>query len=802
MVSKDQQQIRVGTQILTISNLEKILYPQAGTSKAEVLQYYATVAPYMLPLIENRPATRKRWVHGVGTTDHPGEVFFQKNLEDGAPQWVARAEIQHRERVVTYPLINDEQTLIWLAQRAALEIHVPQWKLGPTGDPLPPDRFVLDLDPGPGVGLEECAHVAFLAREVLQGMGLEPVPVTSGSKGIHLYASLDGSVSSAQVSDVAHELARALEADHKDLVVSDMKKSLRDGKVFVDWSQNSAAKTTVAPYSLRGKLEPTVAAPRTWEELEAPDLRQILFHEMKQRLAEGGDLMAALPRTGEQSAAASGAGTRGEKQRDRLTVYRSKRNADLTPEPVPSSTKNQASNPATVPVFVIQEHHARRLHYDFRIEHDGVLVSWAVPKGPPLEPHVQRLAVPTEDHPLEYSKFSGTIPAGQYGAGTVRIWDSGTVEIEEWHEGRKIVATLAGSGTGGLLGIPRRFALVAIKSEDSAPTWLLQLLEDSSAKKLDSVRDSGPYRPMLAVLGQEAQIADPNVWQYEIKWDGFRVLAHLNAKEVRLMSRNGVDLTEKFPEVAQALQSCVTADDAVLDGELVVLDQTGKPNFSLLQERMSTGNGNRLVGASLMLFDALNVNGRDLTNLPLAERRARLEGLLTDTPQVHLSQILQGSAREILRAVFEMGLEGMVAKRRDSLYHETGRSGDWIKIKLRKSQEVVVIGWSPNAHGNVASLLLAVPVQGSLTYVGRVGSGMSESERKALPSTFNESGEPSVPITEIPARIAQNARWVVPERVGEVEYGGITGCGLLRQPTWRGWRPDKDMMDFNGQEMS
>ena len=439
MARKDQQQIRVGTQILTVSNLDKILYPKVGTTKAEVLEYYATVAPFMLPLIGNRPATRKRWVHGVGTADHPGEVFFQKNIEDGAPQWVARAQIQHQERVVAYPLINDAATLIWLAQRAALEIHVPQWKFGADGEPLNPDRFVLDMDPGPGVGLQECAEVAFWAREVLQGMGLDPVPVTSGSKGIHLYASLDGSVTSPQASDVAHELARALEADHKDLVVSDMKKSLRDGKVFVDWSQNSAAKTTVAPYSLRGTFDPTVAAPRTWEELESPGLRQILFHEMKQRLETDGDLMAALLPTGEVNAAKLGSETLQGKQRDRLTVYRSKRNSELTPEPVPPAIDHLAAKPATAPTFVIQEHHARRLHYDFRLERDGVLVSWAVPKGPPLEPHVQRLAVQTEDHPLEYGEFSGTIPADSTAlercrSGTAAPWKlkNGTTITKLW----------------------------------------------------------------------------------------------------------------------------------------------------------------------------------------------------------------------------------------------------------------------------------------------------------------------------------------------------------------------------------
>ncbi|HLA14876.1 MAG TPA: non-homologous end-joining DNA ligase, partial [Gemmatimonadaceae bacterium] len=285
IVSVDGHRIR-------LTNLDKVMYPSTGTTKADVLDYYHRVADVLVTHATDRPVTRKRWVHGVGTAEKPGEMFFQKNLDDSTPDWVRRRPIEHKDHTNFYPLLNDRATLAWFAQMAALEFHVPQWRFGRTGVPKHPDRLVLDLDPGEGAGLAECAEVARLARAILKDMGLDPMPVTSGSKGIHLYAALDGKQDSEAVSAVAHELARSLEADHPDLVVSDMKKSLRPGRVLVDWSQNNRNKTTITPYSLRGRSRPMVAAPRTWRELASPDLAQLDYHEVLARLGRRGDPLA------------------------------------------------------------------------------------------------------------------------------------------------------------------------------------------------------------------------------------------------------------------------------------------------------------------------------------------------------------------------------------------------------------------------------------------------------------------------------------------------------------------------------
>jgi bifunctional non-homologous end joining protein LigD len=302
------QAVRVGERTVRLTNPDKILFPGDGdahpTTKAELVAYYWRIAPVMLPHLAGRPVTRKRWPHGTGPVrGRDADPFFTKNLDSGTPDWVPRATIVHHERPVTYPLATEDAILVWCAQMASIELHVPQWRLPPAviegrrslvldDADTRPDRLVVDLDPGPGVGLEECCEVALAARELLDDVGFPSVPVTSGSKGIHLYAALDG-VSSAAASAFAAELAASLVAELPKLALMQMKRDLREGKVFVDHTQNNAAKTTVSPYSVRGRLEPWVAAPRSWQEIEAGGLRQLLMGEVLER-AQDGDLFAAL----------------------------------------------------------------------------------------------------------------------------------------------------------------------------------------------------------------------------------------------------------------------------------------------------------------------------------------------------------------------------------------------------------------------------------------------------------------------------------------------------------------------------
>jgi bifunctional non-homologous end joining protein LigD len=275
---------------LKLSSLDKLLFPATETTKGEVLNYYATIAPILLPHLADRPVTRVRWPHGVEDMS-----FFEKNLPSGAPSWLPRVQVDD----VTYPMVADLADLTYLVNLNSIELHVPQWTVDDDGTRQHPNRLVIDLDPGPGAGLRECSEVALLVRERLGQLGLELYPVTSGSKGMQLYAALPGQLTSDQVRDLAQQLAQELTKRHPNLIVWKMTKSLRPGKVFLDWSQNVAAKTTIAPYSLRGKETPTVAAPRTWDEVErgaeAPEgLRQLMFDDVLDRLDEYGDLVEGL----------------------------------------------------------------------------------------------------------------------------------------------------------------------------------------------------------------------------------------------------------------------------------------------------------------------------------------------------------------------------------------------------------------------------------------------------------------------------------------------------------------------------
>ena len=282
--------VEVAGRRLRLTSLDKVMYPATETTKGEVLSYYAKVAPVLLPHVADRPVTRVRWPHGV-----EDQMFFEKNLPSGAPSWLPRVPVDD----VTYPLIEDLADLTYLVNLNSLELHVPQWTVE-DDEPQPPNRLVIDLDPGKPAGLHECAQVALLVRDRLAALGLELYPVTSGSKGMQLYAALGGDLSSDQVRDLAMQLAQEMTKKHPDLVLWKMKKSLRPGKVFLDWSQNVAAKTTISPYSLRGRELPCVAAPRTWDEVERgaaePDsLQQLMFDEVLDRVETDGDLIADLP---------------------------------------------------------------------------------------------------------------------------------------------------------------------------------------------------------------------------------------------------------------------------------------------------------------------------------------------------------------------------------------------------------------------------------------------------------------------------------------------------------------------------
>jgi bifunctional non-homologous end joining protein LigD len=531
-----------------------------------------------------------------------------------------------------------------------------------------------------------------------------------------------------------------------------MTKSVRKGKVFVDWSQNSGSKTTIAPYSLRGRSEPTVAAPRTWEELDDPDLRHLRFDEVLERVAKDGDLLAPLDAKTAES--------------DRLTKYRSMRDASKTPEPVPKSKPKAGNNNR----FVIQEHHARRLHYDLRLERDGVLVSWAVPKNLPETPSVNHLAVHTEDHPLEYLTFEGKIPTGEYGAGTMSVWDTGTYEAEKFRD-NEVIMTIHGERISG------RYALIQTNGDQ----WLAHRMKDQESP---TVRD---LAPMLATLGSVDRLTRTE-WAFEGKWDGYRLLLDANHGEMRLISRSGRDVTGEYPSL-RAVVDALDEHHVVLDGEVVALDESGVPSFSEMQNRA------RATRIEFWAFDVLQLDGRSLLRAKYRDRRRVLEALAEDRGELTVHDLLSGDGDDALEQSRKRRWEGVVAKRWDSTYQPGRRSRSWIKAKIWKTQEVVIGGWREGTGGRtsrIGALMMGIPDDGGLRFVGRVGTGFTDKELSRLKKTFAPLATDESPFTErLSRQDAAGVTFVKPELVGEVRYGEWTGDGRLRHPSWRGLRPDK-----------
>jgi bifunctional non-homologous end joining protein LigD len=430
--------------------------------------------------------------------------------------------------------------------------------------------------------------------------------------------------------------------------------------------------------------------------------------------------------------------------------------------------------------FTIQQHHARRLHHDVRFERDGVLVSFAVPKRLPEEPGVKHLAVNTEDHPLDYLTFSGTIPAGEYGGGEVRLFDLGSYEPLEVADG-KLTVRLHGSRYRGA-----EFHFFRTRDRD----WLVIL---GGKVSLPQPVPPPTYQPMMASL--TAAPFDDEGWLFEVKWDGHRCLANLG-RATRLTSRTARDMTGQFPELID-LHRQLAARNAVVDGEIVALDRDGRPSFERMQDRFhrapeELARNRGRVPVQFIAFDLLWLDGEPLLDLPLVERRARLAEVLVETRDVRLSQVVHGRGVDFFEQARGLGLEGVVAKRAASPYRPGIRSHDWRKIKALRRQDCVIVGWTPGQGQRgptLGSLLLAVSDGGRLRYAGNVGTGFTQAFLEDLLPSLVER-EVAEPRFEGAPRL-RGARFVRPELVCEVEYLKWTDDGKLRAASFKGLRPDK-----------
>ncbi len=471
---------------------------------------------------------------------------------------------------------------------------------------------------------------------------------------------------------------------------------------------------------------------------------------------------------------------------DRLEPYRAKRDFEATPEPA-----GETGAAGDAPRFVVQEHHARSLHWDLRLERGGTLASWALPRGVPPDPARNHLAVRTEDHPLEYLEFHGTIPAGEYGAGTMEIWDRGTYETHKFSD-REVMITLHGERVEG------RYVLFRTRGDD----WMIH--------RMDPPQDPGyvapPERlePMLAKSGELPR--DDGRWAYEIKWDGVRAIGFVSGGRLRLTSRNGRDITPRYPELRE-LGRALGAHEAVLDGEVVAFDADGRPSFQRLQGRMhltSEPAVRRLAQrepVNYVIFDLLYLDGRSLLASTYLERRAALaelglSGARWQAPAHHL-----GDGPAMLEASRASGLEGIVAKRTDAPYVPGRRTSAWVKVKNVRRTEVVIGGWLPGEggrSGRLGALVVGYYEDGELRSAGRVGTGFDGAELARLGGVLAPLARDTSPFAG--RQPPRQTRFVEPELVCTVEYLEWTQARTLRAPSYKGLRDDIDPADVTFSE--
>jgi bifunctional non-homologous end joining protein LigD len=804
----DAWRLVAGDRELRLSNLDKVYWPADRLTKRDLLGYYWNVAPLLLPHLRDRPLTMLRMPDGVD-----GEAFFEKRVPGHAPDWLPTAPVPGDDRRVNdMVMAQDLASLLYIVNLGCIELHPLHSRAGSLDRP---EFALFDLDPFEPYTFADVRAVAKLIKVVLDGLGLRGYPKTSGATGMQVYMPLEPVHPYADVRAFVEQVGRLLVRAYKEKVTMAWPVAERAGKVFIDHQMNRRGANIACAYSLRPRPGAPVSTPVDWEELDE-DLEPGDFRidNVWQRFQEGDRFAPVL--TDRQSLAAAldtldirptGTATppapaASAAPAPDLSEYRRKRDFDRTPEPPPEPAGTQRrpatpswslpdaphaaglAEPAELgpgPVFCIQQHHARAFHHDVRFERDGVLVSFAVPKRLPDRPGVRHLAVNTEDHPMDYLTFSGSIPKGEYGAGEVRLFDIGTYEPLEVAEGKWTVR-LHGSRYRGA-----EYHFIRTRRD-----WICLL---AGRTPLPAPAPPPTFEPMMAQLVREP--FDDEGWLFEVKWDGHRCLAALG-DATRLTSRTARDVTAQFPELDD-LHRQLAARNAVVDGEIVAFDQDGQPSFQRMQDRFhrspeELARHRGRVPIQFLAFDLLWLDGEPLLELPMADRRERLAEVLVPRDDVRISQSVRGRGTAFFQQIKGLGLEGVVAKRLASQYRPGTRSLDWRKVKAVRRQDCVIVGWTRGKGGRsstLGSLLLAVYEDGQPRYVGNVGTGFTHSFLERLLPDLREREQERPTVEVDPDPRLRDVRWLRPELVCEVEYLRWTADGRLRAPSFKGIRTDK-----------
>ncbi len=770
-MARTSQLASIGNRKVELSNLKKVLFPKDGVIKAEIVQYYLTIAPTILRHIRGRALTLVRYPDGI-----TGETFYQKNRPDWAPDWVKFVSLGD-EKKLDYILATEEATLVWLANLACIELHQLHSRK-PHHDK--PDYFVLDLDPPEDYPFEDLLEIAGNLKRHCEKLGYHPFAKTTGRKGIHIVIPIQPKWSFGEAFEAAKDLAEPFVRANSESTTLHIKKEARKGRVLVDIYRNRGGQSIVSPYSLRGSPGAPVSMPLSWDRLfalKSPD--DFNIHNAAEHVLSEGDAWEAIGayagdlHTKRKTPPRKKRKGKSDKHKtpEQLAEYARKREFSKTPEPEPIDVLGEGN------AFVVHRHHASHLHYDLRLEENGTLRSWAVPRGMPPHPKLKRLAVATEDHPLEYLNFEGVIPKGEYGAGPMWIFARGKYEKTKEKK----------DGFYFRLNSPELTADYRIY-ETSNRQWLLERLDNP---QIDWLHDQIGF--MFAERVREVPDGD---FIYELKWDGIRAMIVLDEGEITIRSRNHRDITEKFPELLVA-EEAFRNTSGVFDGEIVCLDQDGRPDFRQIINRIQRSGEASIRRASekhpahCYLFDCLYLDGRALIGDPVERRRAWLEdSVRRDTPY-RVSEALE-DGHALFEAVKEMGLEGIVAKERGSRYYPGRRSRVWLKVKVKQTDDCVILGFT-EGRGDRSSLFGALHIgcyeDGELLYRGKVGTGFGAQLMKSIYTKLKKIPTIDRPIEEKPADDAETT-WLEPQLFCEVQYSQLTKNGTFRDPVFVRLRPD------------
>ncbi|MDW8331601.1 MAG: non-homologous end-joining DNA ligase [Cyclobacteriaceae bacterium] len=761
----------IGKRKIELSNLDKVLYPDDHILKAEVIEYYLRIAPTILQHIKGRALTLVRYPDGI-----TGEMFFQKNRPEWAPDWIEFATLGSEEKK-DYIIATETATLVWLANLAALELHQLHAR---KPDFNCPDYLVFDLDPPEGYAFIKVVELAFDLKAHLEKFGYTPFVKTTGGKGIHILCPVEPRYDFHTAFETSRQLAQPFTEVNSSRATLHIKKEARKGRILIDIYRMRAGQSIVSPYSLRGRPGAPVSMPITWQELEKiTDPKIFNLHTVPDKIIREGDAWQgmdafAVPLHTQRITPVVKELSPSEKRKSpqQLKEYQRKRDFSKTPEPQPSGPAYNNNR------FVIHRHHASHLHYDLRLEQDGVLKSWAVPKGLPPYPGIKRLAVQTEDHPPEYLNFDGTIPKGQYGGGEMWIFSAGKYQITKK---KKDGFYFRLSSTD----LSAEFRMHQTRGKE----FLLERVDEPQVNFLRQFNE-----PMLAELTN--RLPDGEGWTYEVKWDGIRAMITLDEGRLTIYSRNGRDITDKFPELIIP-QQAFRAANGVFDTEIVCLDNAGRPEFkNVIRRLMATGSTTiqRMVRTQPVYcyaFDCLYLDGRSLLNDPLHKRRTWLKDVLRkDTPYRFSEEVEEGTL--LLEAAREHHLEGIMAKHRDSKYHPGKRSSSWLKVKIRNTADCFIIGFTPgkgSRKDTFGGLHIAEYADEKLLYRGKVGTGFDEITMKEINRLLKTCRQTKKPV---PDKITdeKSTVWVEPKLVIEITYASRTPDGSFREPVFERLRPD------------